>query len=105
MVRQVNARGSHAFVGAIIPVNVGYDGRTPPSRQDWVIQMNGLIKQMADQEGAVYVDLFNPIAHSGLSGPALYVDHLHPTEPGYRIMAQTWFDAITKPYSKTLSEY
>jgi len=105
MVQQVNARGGHAFVGAIIPVNVGYDDRTPPSRQDWVIQMNALIKQMADQEGAVYVDLFTPLANSGLSGSALYVDHLHPTEPGYRIMAQTWFDAITKPYSKILSEY
>jgi lysophospholipase L1-like esterase len=105
MVQQVNARGGHAFVGAIIPVNVGYDDRTPPSRQAWVIEMNALIRQMADQEGAVYVDLFNPLAKSGLSGPALYVDHLHPTEPGYRIMAQTWFDAITKPYSKILSLY
>ena len=79
MVQQVKASGGHAFVGAIIPVNVGYDDRTPPSRQDWVIQMNALIKQMADEEGAVYVDLYGAFARSGLSGSALYVDHLHPT--------------------------
>ncbi len=105
MVQQIKSGGGHAFVGAILPVNVGYDNRTPPSRQDWVIQMNALIKQMADEEGAVYVDLYGAFARSGLSGSALYVDHLHPTEPGYRIMAQTWFDAITKAYSKILSEY
>jgi lysophospholipase L1-like esterase len=105
MVQQIKATGGHAFVGAILPVNVGYDDRTPPSRQDWVVQMNALIKQMADEEGAVYVDLYGAFARSGLTGSALYVDHLHPTEPGYQIMAQTWFDAITKAYSKILSEY
>lgn len=104
MVQQIKASGGHAFVGAILPVNVGYDDRTPPSRQDWVIQMNGLIKQMADDEGAVYVDLYSALARSGLSGDALYVDHLHPTLPGYQLMAQTWFDAITKAYSKILSD-
>jgi len=105
MVQQIKSSGGHAFVGAILPVNVGYDGRTPPSRQDWVVQMNALIKQMADEEGAVYVDLYGAFARSGLTGSALYVDHLHPTEPGYQIMAQTWFDAITKAYSKILSDY
>jgi lysophospholipase L1-like esterase len=105
MVQQVNRSGGHAFVGAILPVNVGYDDRTPPSRQDWVIQMNTLIRQMADDEGAVYVDLYGAFARSGLTGSALYVDHLHPTAPGYQIMAQTWFDAITRPYSKILSAF
>lgn len=105
MVQQIKTSGGHAFVGAILPVNVGYDGRTPPSRQNWVIQMNTLIKQMADEEGAVYVDLYGAFARSGLTGSALYVDHLHPTEPGYRIMAQTWFDAVSKEYSKILSDY
>ncbi len=105
MVRQVKSSGGHPFVGAILPVNVGYDNRTPPSRQDWVIQMNALIKQMADEEGAVYVDLYGAFARSGLSGSALYVDHLHPTEPGYRIMAQTWFDAITKAYTRILTDF
>lgn len=105
MVQEVNRSGGHAFLATILPVNVGYDGRTPPDRQDWVDQQNVYIRQVASEEGAVLVDLNGAFKRSGLTGSALYVDHLHPTEAGYRIMAQTWFDAITKPYSKILSEY
>lgn len=105
MVQEVNSSGGHAFLATIIPVNVGYDGRTPPERQDWVDQVNVTIKQVADQEGAVLVDLNDAFKRSGLTGSALYVDHVHPTTAGYQIMAQTWFGAITKAYSKTLSDY
>ncbi len=105
MVQEVNRSGGHAFLATIIPVNVGYDGRTPPERQEWVNQQNVYIKQVADQEGAVLVDLNTAFKNSGLSGSALYVDHLHPTTAGYQIMARTWFDAITKAYSKILAEY
>lgn len=105
MVQEVNSSGGHAFLATIIPVNVGYDGRTPPERQDWVDQVNVTIKQVADQEGAVLVDLNDAFKRSGLTGSALYVDHVHPTTAGYQIMAQTWFGAITKAYSKILSDY
>lgn len=104
MVQAVNRSGSHAFLATIIPVNVGYDGRTPPERQDWVDQVNATIKQVANEEGAVLVDLNDAFKRSGLTGTALYVDHLHPTTAGYQIMAQTWFNAISKAYSKILSE-
>jgi lysophospholipase L1-like esterase len=89
----------------LIHVNVGYDGRTPPERQAWVDQQNVYIRQVADQEGAVLVDLNTAFKNSGLSGSALYVDHLHPTTAGYQIMARAWFDAITKAYSKILTAY
>jgi lysophospholipase L1-like esterase len=105
MVQDVNRSGGHAFLATIIPVNVGYDGRTPPERQDWVDAVNVTIKQVADQEGAVLVDLNDAFKKSGLTGSALYVDHLHPTTAGYQIMAQTWFNAITKAYSKILSDH
>jgi len=104
MVQEVNRSGGHAFLATIIPVNVGYDGRTPPERQDWVDQVNVTIKQIANEEGAVLVDLNDAFKRSGLTGSALYVDHLHPTTAGYQIMAQTWFTAISKAYSKILSE-
>lgn len=104
MVQEVNRTGGHAFLATIIPVNVGYDGRTPPERQDWVDQVNATIKQVASEEGAVLVDLNDAFKRSGLTGSALYVDHLHPTTAGYQIMAQTWFNAISKAYSKILSE-
>lgn len=105
MVQEVNRSGGHAFLATIIPVNVGYDGRTPPERQEWVDQQNVYIKQVANEEGAVLVDLNDAFKRSGLTGSALYVDHVHPTTAGYQIMAQTWFNAITKAYSKILSDY
>jgi lysophospholipase L1-like esterase len=105
MVQQVNRSGGHAFLATIIPVNVGYDDRTPDFRQDWVDQQNAFIRQVADQEGAVLVDLNGAFVRSGLTGSALYVDHLHPTAAGYQIMARTWFDSITKAYSKILSDF
>lgn len=104
IVQGVNRSGGHAFLATIIPVNVGYDGRTPPERQDWVDRENVFIKQIANEEGAVLVDLNDAFKRSGLTGSALYVDHLHPTTAGYQIMAQTWFNAISKAYSKILSE-
>jgi len=104
MVQEVNRSGGHAFLATLIPVNVGYDGRTPPERQDWVDAVNVTIKQVASEEGAALVDLNDAFKKSGLTGSALYVDHVHPTAAGYQIMAQTWFGAISKAYSKILSE-
>ena len=34
-----------------------------------------------------------------------FVDHIHPSAAGYQIMAQTWFNAISKAYSKILSDF
>jgi len=103
MVQEINRSGGHAFLATIIPVNLGYDGRTPQERQDWVDAVNVTIKQVASEEGAVLVDLNDAFKKSGLTGSALYVDHVHPTAAGYQIMAQTWFGAISKAYSKILS--
>lgn len=105
MIQQVNARGGHAFVATITPVNVGYDDRAPASRNDWAAQQNVYIRQVADQEGAVLVDLNGAFLNSGIPNSQLFVDHVHPQAVGYEIMAQTWFNAITKPYSRILSDY
>jgi lysophospholipase L1-like esterase len=104
IVQQVNRLRGHAFLASIIPANVGYDARVPPSRQDWINENNVLIKQIADEEGAVFVDLNGAFMKSGRPLPTLFVDHLHPVAFGYELMAQTWFDAITKAYSKILAE-
>jgi lysophospholipase L1-like esterase len=105
MVRQINQTGGHAFLATILPVNVGYDDRAPAYRNEWVALQNIFIRQVADQEGAVLVDLNGAFFRSGLSNAALFVDHVHPTARGYQIMAQTWFDAITQAYSKILSDF
>lgn len=105
MVQQVNRSGGHAFLASILPSNTGWDGRAPAERNDWIDQQNVFIRQIADEEGAVFVDLNAAYKRAGAPTPSLYVDHLHPTASGYQIVAQTWFDAITKAYSKILSEY
>ena len=104
MVQQANRLRGHAFLASLLPPNIGYDDRVPPSRNDWTNENNVLIKQIADEEGAVFVDLNAAFVKSGRSLPTLFVDHLHPTAFGYELMAQAWFDAITKAYSKILAE-
>jgi lysophospholipase L1-like esterase len=105
MVQQINRLRGHAFLGTITPINTGYDSRAPASRNDWVDAQNAIIKQIADEEGAVLVDLNDAFKKTGMPYPSLFVDHVHPTSSGYQIMAQTWFDAITSAYSKILSEF
>lgn len=103
IVQATNRVGAHAFLATILPTNTDFDGRAPASRNEYVAQQNAVIKQIADQEGAVLVDLNDAFLKSGRALPTLFVDHVHPTAVGYDIMAQTWFNAISKAYSKILN--
>jgi lysophospholipase L1-like esterase len=103
IVQQVHRARSHAFLATIIPSNTGYDNRAPESRNEWVASQNAVLKQIAEEEGAVLVDLNDAFLKSGRPLSTLLSDHVHPTAIGYDIMAQTWFNAITKAYSKILS--
>lgn len=105
MVQQINRSRGHAFLATILPSNTGYDDRAPASRNEWVAAQNVFIKQIAEEEGAVLVDLNGAFLKSGQPLSSLFVDHVHPTAVGYQIMAQTWFDAITKAYSKILADF
>ena len=96
MVRAAKDVHSLPVLSTIIPCNTGFDARMPPSRNEWVATMNELIVQMAHEEGAVVADTFTafmavPDFHT------LFFDHVHPNDDGYDILAQVWFDAITKP--------
>ena len=97
MVRDVKAAESLPCVATILPPNVGYDGLAPESRAQWVVEMNGLIKAMAQEEGALVVDLHAAFMRAGPSG--LFVDHVHPNSRGYEVMAEAWFGALTRPRS------
>ncbi len=105
MVQQINRSKGHAFLGTITPSNTGYDDRAPASRQDWINEQNVFIKQVADEEGAVLVDLNAAWTKSGIPFPSLFVDHLHPKAVGYEILAKTWFNAITNAYTKILADF
>ncbi len=96
MIHQSKSRQSLPVIATLIPCNTGYDARTPPERNQWISDMNDLIRPMAQEEGALLVDMYAafmavPDFHTLMS------DHVHPNEDGYKIMANEWFKAISQP--------
>jgi lysophospholipase L1-like esterase len=94
MIRQAKDRASLPVVGTIPPVNTAYADRSPPERQEWVKRMNELVRPMVAQEGAALADVHAAMLREG-DVTALFVDHVHPNDRGYQIMAREWFRAIT----------
>jgi lysophospholipase L1-like esterase len=97
IVRAVKLKGAHAFVSTIPPVNVGFDDRVPPERQDWVDNANVLIRTVVREEGSVLIDV-NAAMKQAAAGDlsALFEDHVHPNPAGYDVMAQAMFEAIAR---------
>jgi lysophospholipase L1-like esterase len=90
MVQYAKAGGSRVFVGSMIPqVATRPRGTTPVSE---LLAYNNTLQLMSQQEGAVYLDLYNKM----LADAATLIgsDGLHPTEAGYRRIAELFLDAI-----------
>jgi acyl-CoA thioesterase-1 len=100
MVREAKAAGTMPVLATIIPVNVGYDARVPESRQNWVSQQDELIRSLAVQEGALLVDLEKAFLRAPELGD-LFFDHIHPNDAGYEIIAEAFFEALTRPRGTT----
>ena len=96
MVRAARFYQSLPVLATITPCNVGNDDRATPERQDWIARMDVLIRTAAREEGAVLVDLEAAFLRQPNLG-ALFVDHVHPNDSGYEIMATEFFNAITRP--------
>ena len=96
IVRKVKGQGGFPFLGTFLMLNVGNDFRASPQRNAWVIAQNELIRQMAVEEDVVLVDLYAALERSPLPYSELFADYIHPSAAGYRVMAEAWFDAITK---------
>jgi lysophospholipase L1-like esterase len=94
IVEQVRAASSLPFLATLIPTHVGHDPRATPERNRWVAQVNGLIRALAIDQGAVLVDL--EAAFAAEPDPdRLYSDGLHPNDLGYGVIARAFFRAIT----------
>ncbi len=96
MIQIVRNTQSLPVVGTIIPANPAFVDRDGPARNEWVARMNDLIRPMVLEEGAVLADPHISFLEQP-SLEALFVDHVHPNDDGYRLISQAFFDAITGP--------
>lgn len=90
MVQAAKNRSARVFVGSMIPqVPARPRGTTPVSE---LLAYNNVLQIMSTQEGVTFVDLYNPM----LADAATLIgsDGLHPTEAGYRRMADLFFASI-----------
>ena len=96
MIRQARDYGSNPVLGTIPPANPAYEDRNAAARNIWVNDMNELVRAMAEQERVRIADIHADfLAQASLE--SLFVDHVHPNDAGYQLMARTWFQAITGP--------
>src|SRR5690349_11654073 len=90
MVQTAKNGGARVFVGSMIPQVAGRPrGTTPPNE---LLAYNNTLQIMSTQEGITYVDLYNAMLPDAAT--LIGSDGLHPTEAGYRKIADLFFAAI-----------
>jgi len=90
MVQHAKTGGSRVFVGSMIPqVATRPRGNTPTSE---LLAYNATLRLMSQQEGIVFVDLYTAMLAEAAT--LIGSDGLHPTEAGYRRIAELFFTAV-----------
>jgi len=89
MTRQGKQAGARVFLSTLMVFTPG--GRNSPNGAV-VDEVNAKIKAIAASEGVVLVNLFDTLLPE--AGTLIGVDGLHPTEAGYKRMADVFFAAI-----------
>jgi len=89
MVQQAKDRDMRVFVGSMLPSPQGRQRSQNIARLE---ALNDLLRAMSVQEGVTYVDLYGGMLPQ--AEQLIGVDGLHPTEAGYRKIADIFFAAI-----------
>jgi lysophospholipase L1-like esterase len=89
MAREARNRGARVFIASLTPSRPGGVNTLPPN---WLVEYNNRLRTLAFSEGAVYVNLYGALLPSLTT--YIGVDGLHPTEAGYRRMAEEFLIAI-----------
>jgi tetratricopeptide (TPR) repeat protein len=61
-------------------------------------RLNEMIRELGDQRGVILVDtqqVLRQQSESGIEDNSLFIDHLHPNDIGHKLMASTFFGALT----------
>jgi lysophospholipase L1-like esterase len=91
MVQKAKDGGARVFVGSMIPQVAGRPRATTPVSE--LTNYNNTLQIMSTQEGVTYVDLYNAMLPDAAT--LIGSDGLHPTESGYRKIADIFFASIT----------
>jgi len=85
------------IICSLLPANV-YSWNPNVHPADIIVELNGMLKQMAAEKGYVYVDYWTPLADDAKGLPAQYSnDGVHPIQAGYTVM-----ESIIKPAIQTI---
>jgi lysophospholipase L1-like esterase len=90
MLQVIKREQSLPVVATIPPVNPAL---SPQGRNDWIKAVNDALRPMAQEEGALLVDVHAAFLRQPAL-PPLFTDHVHPSDAGRRLIAETFFEAI-----------
>jgi lysophospholipase L1-like esterase len=91
MVRTAKSRGVRVFIGSMLPTIAG---RLRSREASLLEDYNAKLRQLSIEEGVVFVDLYTTLLPEAAN--VIGVDGLHPTEAGYRRIAEVFFAAVRR---------
>ncbi len=89
MVQAAKTQGARVLLGSMLPTIAGRSRSQPVGD---LVAFNSHLQAMAALEGVVFVDLYHALLPEVAA--VIGIDGLHPTEAGYRRIAEIFFAAI-----------